>query len=380
MAAQCGADVTPQAVAQRQTRTLENFLRLLFERAAKLVVQSQKTLAPILERFGSVTLLDSSTITLPDERQDEFPGCGGSYGGGASAMKLQTEFDLRSAALYVQVEPGRSPDGATDRQHVRRGKGSLRIADLGYFSLEVLGEMDEHQEYFLSRLQPGTAVLSPQGEVLDLCRWLAGHQTPFIDERVLLGKRHHQPCRLIAWRVPQEMADRRRAKLRQEHKSKYGKEPSAERLALCDWTILVTNVPPELLSPQEAAILYRARWQVELLFKRWKTQDHVALLSGSTPVRQMVRVWSRLLAALVQHWLVIDQVWGDPTKSLSKVSEAIRDFVGRLAAALDEPGELQRVLADLAHVLAKTCRRNKRSKPGTFELLNDASLLDFRLT
>ena len=71
---------------------------------------------------------------------------------------------------------------------------------------------------------------------------------------------------------------------------------------------------------------------------------------------------------------------GDPTKSLAKVCEAVREFVGRLAAGLDRRGAVAQVLADLARVVAKTCRRNKRSKPGTFELLNDASLLDFQLT
>jgi hypothetical protein len=91
----------------------------------------------------------------------------------------------------------------------------------------------------------------------------------------------------------------------------------------------------------------------------------------------MVGVWSRLLAALVQHWLVLASAWGDPTKSLCKVCEAVRAFVGRLVASLDRRPDLERVLADMAKVVAKTCQRNKRSEPGTFELLNDVSLLDF---
>ena len=168
--------------------------------------------------------------------------------------------------------------------------------------------------------------------------------------------------------------------MRKECKDKGGKEPTAQRLAWCDWTILVSNVPTEKMTPPEAAVLYRARWQIELLFKRWKSQDLVAVLRGSTAVRQMVGVWSRLLAALVQHWLVIASAWGDPTKSLSKVSEALRDFVGRLAAALDRRRELQRLIDDIDAAIGKTCRRNQRSKPGTFELLNDVSLLDFSLT
>src|SRR5262249_27399467 len=148
-------------------------------------------------------------------------------------------------------------------------------------------------------------------------------------------------------------------------------EPRPENLALCDWTILVTSVPPELLRADEAMVLYRARWQVELLFKRWKSQDKVDLLNGSTPERQMVRVWARLLAALVQHWLLVATAWGDRLRSLSKVCEAIRPFVGQLLLALDAMPLLQRVLAALSRVVAKTCRRNTRSKAGTNECLND---------
>jgi hypothetical protein len=381
MATQCGAAVTPQAIDQRHTPALVKFLEALFRGAAKVVVGSDQVLAPILERFTSVTVLDSSTITLPEEMKDDFAGCGGSYGSGAAAMKLQTELDLRSGALsHVEIEPGRSPDGASSRQDARRGKGSLRIADLGYFNVAVFAAMASMGEYFLSRLQFGTAVGLPDAPAVELLSWLAGQGRGFVDRQIWLAKGHGLPCRLIAWRLPVEQANRRRQKLRQETLRKRGQEPIAERLAWCDWTILVTNVPAEMLTPTEAAILYRARWQVELLFKRWKSQDLVAVLSGSTAVRQMVRVWSRLIAALLQQWLLVASAWGDPTKSWSKVREAIRKFVGRITAALNQRSELERVLTDLRRTVEKTCRRNKRTKPGTFELLNDAQLLDFRLT
>ncbi len=380
MAVQCGAAVTPQAIEQRHTPRLVDFLERLFRGATKLVVGSDQALAPILERFTSVTVIDSSTITLPDQMQEQFRGCGGSYGGGAAAMKLQTELDLRSGALaHVEIEPGRSPDSATSRQDVRRGKGSLRISDLGFFALAVFAAMTAAGEYFLSRLQFRTQVLH-DGLAVDVLAWLAKQAGLYVDVSVLLGKVQRLPCRLIAWRLPQEQANRRRQKLRQEMMNKKGREPCAERLAWCDWTILVTNVPEDLLTPKEAAVLYRARWQVELLFKRWKSQGLVAELSGSTVVRQMVRVWSRLVAAVVQHWLTVGSVWRDPTRSLHKVYEAVRAFIGRLAAALDCITELERLFTDMSQTFAKTCRRDKRSKAGTFELLNDVGLLDFGLT
>ena len=142
MAAQCGADVTPQAIEQRHTPALVMFLESVFRESVKLVIRSDRALAPILQRFASVALLDSCTFTLPDEMQKQFRGCGGSYGSGAAAMKLQTELDLRSGALsHVQIEAGRSPDGATNRQQARRGEGSLRISDLGYFNVAVFAAM-----------------------------------------------------------------------------------------------------------------------------------------------------------------------------------------------------------------------------------------------
>jgi hypothetical protein len=381
MAVQCGAAVTPQAIEQRHTPQLVDFLERLFRGATQLVVGSNQALAPILERFTTVTVLDSSTISLPDEMQGQFRGCGGSYDSGASAMKLQTELDLRSGALaHVQIEPGRSPDGATSRQEARHGKGSLRIADLGYFALGVFAAMAAASEYFLSRLQFGTHVLLHPSTTVEVLGWLAQQPGPFVDVSILLGQEQRLPCRLIAWRLPPEQANRRRQKLRQETMRKRGCEPSAERLAWCDWTILVTNVPGELLTPAEAAVLYRARWQVELLFKRWKSQGWAAALSGSTVVRQMVRVWSRLLAAVIQHWLMVGTIWGDPSRSLDKVWQAVQPFVGRLAVSLEHMAELERVLADMRTTFAKTCRRDKRSKPGTFELLNDVELLDFELT
>ena len=94
----------------------------------------------------------------------------------------------------------------------------------------------------------------------------------------------------------------------------------------------------------------------------------------------MVRVWSRLIAALLQHWLLVCSAWGNPTKSWSKVCEAVRKFVGRIIAALNCRPVLEEVLADLRSMMEKTCRRNKRTKPGTFELLNNTQLLDFGLT
>ena len=265
MAVQAGVAVTPQAIEQRHSPQLVQFFKELFTRATKLLVGSQKALAPLLERFTRVIVLDSSTLRLPDSEHADYPGCGGSHGGGQAALKLQTEWDLRSGALTeVDVEPGRVPDGASRRQQAHYGPGSLRIADLGYFSVPLFAAMAAAGEYFLSRLQFPTAVFLPGGRAVELLTWLAQQGGRFVDQAVELSHGEHLPCRLLAWRLPEEQANRRRQKLRDELRQKSGKEPTAARLDWCAWTILVTNVPLELMTPEEAVILYRARWQVEM--------------------------------------------------------------------------------------------------------------------
>lgn len=84
--------------------------------------------------------------------------------------------------------------------------------------------------------------------------------------------------------------------------------------------------------------------------------------------------------ALVQHWLVAASVRGDPRTSLTEVCPALRALASRLAASLTDPEACAARLAEIGRVLARTCRRNPRSQPGTRELLNDPSRLDFQLT
>jgi hypothetical protein len=117
-----------------------------------------------------------------------------------------------------------------------------------------------------------------------------------------------------------------------------------------------------------------------LLFKRWKSRGRIAELEGSSDARQLIRVWGRLLAVLVEHWLMVGSAWGDARTSVWKACAVLRGLVDRVVASFDRPDELERVLTDLSRVVARTCRRNRRKKPGTFELLNDPSQLDFCLT
>lgn len=376
MAGVCGVCVTPQAVEQRFTPQLVAFLEALFRRSLTCAIRSVNGMAPLLERFTDVLLLDSSTITLPAAMADRFPGCGGSYGSGKAALKCQVQWSLKHGGLDAfVVEAGRNCDYKTLLQQAQLPKGALRIADLGYFDSEVFERFSRDGVFWLSRLHFGMKVFC-EGKPVALMRWLAAQDGP-VDRWVSLGNKQQLRCRLLAWRVPEEVANRRRQKLIENARRKGRRLPTAERLDWCHWTILVTNVPEEMLSPEEAAVLYRARWQIELLFKRWKSQGGIAELSGSTPERQMAKVWARLLAVIVEHWLLLTSVWGNARCSLAKACDAIRSKAILLASSLRSLRRISEAIETITRSMASTVRQNKRKCPSTFELLNDPSLLDY---
>lgn len=378
MALRCGVDVTSQAVEQRVTSDMAAFLEALFRRAVGCRVQADETVAPLLQRFPAVLLHDSTSIALPDELGDRFPGCGGSYDRGRAAMKLQVRLDLRGGGLdAIAIEAGRDCDQRTPTQLDALPPGSLRIADLGYFDTKVFRQMGNQGVFWISRLAFGTEIMTLSGEPVGPLVGLFEGTTRVIDREVLIGKQAKLPCRLVIWRVPAEVANRRRQKLIATARDKGNAPPSRERLDWCDWAIFVTNVPAEELSVEEIGVLYRARWQIKLMFKRWKSLGGIAEMAGSTAVRQMVGLWSSLLAVLVQQWMLQASGWGDRRCSHHKAWEVIRDQATHLAKALGCLENLVGAIDEVRRVLGKAAQRDKRKQPGTFELLADPSLLGY---
>ena len=383
MAATLGVEVTASAVEQRYGAALEGFFRSLFESIAKTVIKGDEALASTLERFTEVKLIDSSVISLPESMAGQFPGCGGGAGKNKAALKLQTEMDLRTGTFEcVQVEAGKSPDQGTDRQHVAPKPGSLRIADLGYLSIAVLTMISQSGAFFLSRLQHVFNVDAGDGNgPINLIKFLHCHNESQIDQWVTIGRGTTLHCRLIAWRVPKEIAARRRRRLRKT-KAKKGRQPSEQALVACDWNYLVTNLDSTQLSVPEAIVLYRGRWQIELLFKRWKSGCKIDLLDGRTDQISMTRFWIRLCGALLQQWLVAISGWSSQqVASFAKIAIAVRDLPIAFALSGFELEKLVETLTRFKSVTRVTCRRTKRRKtPGFIELLRNPELLEYSLT
>jgi hypothetical protein len=309
---------------------------------------------------------------LPDALAEVWQGCGGSPPHQtAAALKLQVRLDLRTGHLAgPQLQDGRASAHDAARPSVLPA-GSLRLADLGYWSLDELEMLDTQQVFWLSRLHASTVVRDATGQRHDVLALLEAQQSATVDLPIRLGVVHRLPARLLAVKVPQEIADQRRRKLKAPARRK-GQMVSAVRLALADWTIFVPNVPPDMLTVQEALILARTRWQSELLFKLWKSQGRSDASRSAKPWRVLCEVYAKLLAMVVQHWLFLVSCWRYPDRSLSKAAQPVRKHAFHLASTFGEAGHLQRTLPVIQRCLTAGCRMKRRKKaPNTYQLLLD---------
>lgn len=191
------------------------------------------------------------------------PGPAGTGGRLHVALRV-ADLGVVSAAITTTEE------GETLRRFAF-SKGQLVIADRGYANPAGVGHVVAQEADILVRVNRGSLPLfDEQGKQIDLLAWV----------RTLSGRRA-QHCaatvrdrgeiegRLVAARLPAEKVDEARRRVRRE----VGDDPVA--LELAEWLIMFTTVPAHRLTDAQIVDAYRLRWQVELLFKRWKSLCHI---------------------------------------------------------------------------------------------------------
>ena len=368
-AAALNVDITTAGLTQRFTKEAATFLQQVLAAAVQRVLAAEKLAIPVLEQFAGVYIEDSTIVVLPEALRELWRGCGNASDQGEAALKLSLRLDLATGLLSaLSLHDGRRHDSAAAHSISSLPKQALYLADLGFFSLERLQQIADQEAFFLSRLRAGTKLYDAVGQELDLPGWLAS-QAPTLDVPVLVGKSQQLKARLLAVRVPQEVADQRRRRLREEAKRK-GQMVSSERLALADWTIFITNVPVEMLSLAEALVVARARWQIELLFKLWKSHGRIDESRSGKPYRVVCDVYAKLLAMLIQHWTWLLSLWDYPDRSLVKAAQTVQKYALQLVTGLWSQTRTRETLETIARCLAKGCRMNPRKKhPNTYQLL-----------
>ena len=372
-AATLGTPISPPALFQRFTPRAAECLGRVLAAAVAEAIAAEPVAVPVLQRFNAVLVMDSSTIMLPDALGEIWTGCGGRGSFGQSALKLQVRLDLTTGRMLGPLlDQGRTPDSNSLAQSAPLPSGALRIADLGYYRLDTFREIGQQGGYFRSRYQAGTKLYLPDGTALDLVKLLSNPAATGIDRPVLLGGTHRLPVRLLAAKAPPEVSAQRRrfASGEKDQARKKQQQPSKARLPLCDWTIYVTNAPVALLNRDEALILGRARWQVELLFKLWKQHGGVDRWRSANPCRILCEVYAKLVAMVILHWTLLTAVWKYPDRSLVKAAVTVRRHAVMLAWAMTGLLSAAVVIEQIGPCLRAGCRiERRRQRPSAYQLL-----------
>jgi hypothetical protein len=361
--------ISGQGLTKRFTEESAYFVSRVLENALRRVIKSTAVDIEVIKRFSAIYIADCSKIALPNELKNIWRDTGGKAS--KAGVKIDASLELKTGELQFGLLTGKHCDSKTPIAEQAYEKGVLHLRDLGYFSLKRLKAQNERGEYWLSRLQPRTKVFTESGQPIDLTYYLKNNSqySNQFELNVTVGTQEHVKARLIVYKLNQEAASRHRARLIENAKKK-GRKPRQESLTLCDWNLFITNVEKNKLSLQESLMLYRVRWQIELLFKLWKTHCQLADSLSENPYRILCELYIKLLIVLIQHWIILTGLWVIPERSLVKGVQMIREQSAHLAYVINDNEQLILTLQDIAQRFLIGCSINKRkAKLNTVDLM-----------
>jgi hypothetical protein len=334
----------------------------------------------VLNRFHRIHIIDSSSWDLAAALKNVFPGCGGNASAAGCKIQLCYEY-LRGTISFFEVGPGNHPDNAwSARLPELMHSGELLITDLGYFCLRTFHNIVKNGAFFISRFLIGTALLDRKtGKSFNLCERLRSLATDAVEMQVLMGTNEQTciECRLVCLRVSEEVAKQRRDKLTKTIWKKKKQQPSAQSLYLCNWILMVTNVPADWLEAGMIRPFYCLRWQIELLFKQLKSVLAINKSNSAKESRVRCELLGRMIVAIVTHKIhahINSHLWNTERKEISmdkfhkRFQERTFSIKDHLLASIKQAADF---LTSELKALLKNCRKlNQKSRLTTLEYLH----------
>lgn len=376
--ARLGFPISPQGLHERINDRSQAFLQVMYQQAFERFKSQVALPIALLNQFTQLLVVDSTFEPLPDSLQGQYPGAGGKAA--RASLKVQLVFEFIYGNLSeLTLQAGRAADQAYTQYLELVQAGGLVIVDLGYFCLASLQTMAQKGAYFLLRYHYPTALYAPDGTRLDLFAWLDPQAT--LDLPVLLGAspKKQIACRLISFPVPLAVAEERRRKAKRKA-AKHRKTLSQAYLKSLGWSVFVTNVPAERLTTPQVIAFYRIRWQIELIFKFWKSYCGLSTLPGVRPARVMTEFYAKLLVAVLSQYLIApvrlpDQACPAHEISAFQARKILADFAQDLVEKLLNSLALQKVLEEIYGRLARYAfKQIRRKKPNVLAMLSGLAI------
>lgn len=340
--------VVPSSFYERFTGELVVLLRRIVAHLLEATAGGVADLGGSLRGFKDIMLTDSSVLRLRGKLEKRFPACRTNHT--KAAAKLHAVMSVTGAGHEAISITG---ERVNDRRRLKIGPwvlGRLLLFDLGYFGYRLFDRVRRNGGFFVSRLKTNANPL-----IVAQNRLWRGKSVKVVGERLqdVLKRLHRQVLDVTI-----EVTYMRRA-----YAGKPSRVSTQFRLVgvrderTKEYHLYVTNVPPERLSASEVALAYRARWEIELLFKAWKSEFRLDELPSRRAHVVESLVYASVITMLVTRRLhaILRAKVGDRARRVTpgRVAALVRHFAPSLllviaAAHLDRSLE-RRLSGDLLH-------------------------------
>lgn len=338
--------ISKQALQQRFTPAAVAFCKAALLHAVQQLFQVRPDTLACLRPFQGVFLDDCTQFWLPNEAQATFPACAP----GRAGLKALLRWELQGGLLsHLGLHPARTGDRTALAQAPPLPKGCLHLADLAFTDFVRLQQESNDGIYWISRLPAQTHLFLSQPsrsrhqrrkgtEGVPLWRQLRQwrqQQRLLVEEQAWVGSDHVVQGRLVALACPPDIVARRLAGLN-KHAKRLHRQVSERQRELCHWTVLWTNVPTDWLAGVQVWHVYRLRWQIELLIKRFKSEGGLRGSRSTTTESVEVEWYVKLLGQVVRNWLQL--LAGGPLRRVNsqELGRVIADALGEVLQALRE--------------------------------------------
>jgi hypothetical protein len=374
-------ELSKQAIDDRFSSSSVAFAKeLLKEAIAKQVCTS--VIASDLQLFKTVRIKDSTTFELHESLAHVFEGFGKGGGRNSKAgVSIQYEFDIKNNKVFdidLQSAVSKDSQDALAKKDTIQ-KGDLIIRDLGYYSDHMIEHFISNEGFFISKLYHNVSVrVNENEEKLDFHRMykqMMELNLTHLDLDVFIGKKQ-RPVRLVAELVPDNVFQKRLDQRNKENKS-LGYATSSDYKGRAHFNLFICNISQEACSWDTILKLYRIRWQIELVFKIWKSIMHIDQLRKMKSARLLTTLYLKLLWIFI-NWQIVADCRNYFFKtysrllSISKCFQTLKENSLMLRdSLLKRKNKLENAMQEIIHFLEENHWTEKRKKRLNFEDIID---------
>ena len=306
--------VTKQAIDKRFNKNTKSMLEFIL--ADLISKQIKQCRISNNWAFSEIRIMDSTEFVLSKNLASAFPGYGGT--GREAIAQVQFEYEITKGRINeLSVASALESDYITGMKNIDCTPAkALLIRDLGYFAPKIFKEISQRQIYFISRAKVQWAFYEKiNGRMLrlnykDIIKRLKQRNSKFIDIPIYVGEQTKTPVRLIANLLSKEQTEKR---LKRKRLNKGSLSKEIEESACLN--LFVTNVERERCSSLDI-YQYSLRWQIELVFKTWKSIMKIHKIHTMNSIRLECIILTKLIWVLI-NWSILKQIENGLRKEVS---------------------------------------------------------------